>query len=220
MTKTIAIVDEDKLSGGPSTFLLVASAGHHVYTFANGKAFLAAELPQPADCVLLDIRLPGADGLDVLRALARREDPPAVVVTSDSGDIPLAVQAMKLGAADFLEKPCRPAVLLDAIAQACARRDQLLLAAKAQRQAAARLALLSDRMRQVLRGMGLGRANKAIAHELGLSVRTVEAYRAQLFARLGVRTTAEAVSIAFAAGVSAFNPDSPTASEAGRCRWP
>lgn len=220
MTRTIAIVDQDKLSGGPSTFLLVASAGYHVHCFASGKSFLGAELPQPADCVLLDMRLPGADGLEVLRALARRRDPPAVVAISDSGDVPLAVRAMKLGATDFLEKPCRAAVLLDAIDRACARRDRLLLAAQAQRQAAARLAPLSGRMRQVLRSVALGRANKVIAYELGLSVRTVEAYRAQMFAKLGVRTTAEAIRIAFAADVEFFNPDRQATPEASRWRRP
>jgi len=220
MTRTIAIVDQDRQSGGPSIFLLVASAGYHVHSFADGKAFLAAELPQPADCVLLDMPLPGADGLDLLRALARRQDPPAIVVTSDSGDVALAVEAMKLGATDFLEKPCRPAVLLGAIDQACARREQLLLAAGAQRQAAARLAALSTRMRQVLRSVALGRANKVIAYELGLSVRTVEAYRAQMFAKLGVRTTAEAIRIAFAAGVEFFNPDCQVTPDASGWRLP
>lgn len=207
MTRTIAIVDDDRGLGGPSAFLVAASAGYLVYNFADAEAFLSAELPQPVDCVLLNIRRPGGAGLALMRALAKRPDPPSVVVTSGTGDVALAVEAMKLGAVDFLEKPCPPARLLAAIEQACMRRDQSLSVTEAKRTAIARVTSLPLRLRQVLRSIAMGRPNKLIAYELALSIRTVEAYRAELYARLGVRTTAEATRIALAADIDRFGTD-------------
>jgi two-component system response regulator FixJ len=208
MSKTIAIVDEGNRSERLSTTALVESAGYRVQSFVSGDAFLAARLPNAPDCVVLDIRMTGASSLDLLRVLARRDDAPSVLVTTGNGDVPFAVEAMKLGAVDFLEKPCRPARLLKAIGLACALREQMRVSADAQRQAQARLEPLSGRLRQVLRGLIMGRPNKIMAYELGLSIRTVEAYRAQLLAKLGVRSTAEAIRIALAAGVDPYDAGS------------
>lgn len=217
MTRTIAIVAEHGTTD-LSLFRLVASAGYLVFNFADSQNFLAAELPRPADCVLLDIRSPGAKRLDLLRALAIFRDPPSVLVIAEDGDVALAVEAMKLGAADVLERPCPPEKLLEAIEHACALRERSLHAAEARRSAAARVTSLPLRLRQVLRGIVMGRANKAIAHELALSIRTVEAYRAQLFVRLGVRSTAEAVGIALAAGLDRLGADGRLQAEP--CRRP
>lgn len=207
MTRTIAIVGEDRGSGGPSAFLLAASAGYLVYNFTDAEAFLDAELAQRADCVLLNLRRPGAEGLALMRTLAKRPDPPSVLVMSEGANVQLAVEAMKLGAVDFLEKPYRPPELLAAIELACLQCEQSLREAEAKRRAVARVTNLPLRLRQVLRSLAMGRANKLIAYELGLSIRTVEAYRADLFARLGVRTTAEAIRIALAADTDRLGAD-------------
>jgi two-component system response regulator FixJ len=219
MTKAIAIVDDDD-GERRSTASLLESAGYCVQAFASAAAFLAARLPKSPDCVVVDMRMPGASGLELLRAVMRRDDRPCVLVTSGDVDVSLAVEAMKLGAADFLERPYPPTALLEAIDRACALRDQKRLSAAVERQAAARLALLSERQRQILRGVVGGQPNKIIAYELGLSIRTVESYRAKLIAKLEVRSTAEAIRIAMAAGLdgdgAGFRPLAQLACPASR----
>ena len=190
----IAVIDDDGAARDSLAFFL-QSEGYRTLGFAGGEAFLEARLPELVGCVLLDMRMPGLSGLDVLHALAGRDDGPAVLVLTGHGDVAMAVQAMKLGALDFIEKPYRPAGLVRAIERAAALQARRM----ARRAAAARVEGLSRRQREVLAGIAAGRPNKIIAFELGLSVRTVEAYRAQLFERLGVRNTAEAVRLALAA---------------------
>lgn len=194
----IAVVDDDDGARLSAQWLLEGE-GHRVLPFADGEGFLASPLLGRVGCVLLDMRMPGLGGLDVLRALAGREDGPSALVMTGHGDVAMAVEAMKLGALDFIEKPYQPAGLLQAIARASACQARR----GARRAAAARVEGLSPRQRAVLSGIAAGRPNKIIAYQLGLSVRTVEAYRAQLFERLGVRSTAEAVRVALAAGRAA-----------------
>jgi two-component system, LuxR family, response regulator FixJ len=201
-SRTIAIVDDDD-AVRLSTTLMLELAAHRVQAFASGDDFLVALLPDDLDCILLDMRMPGRSGLEVLKVLAGRDAAPAVLVFTGHGNIPLAVEAMKLGAVDFLEKPYAPEALVGAIDRACALRAEPRALEAARREAATRLEVLSPRQRQVLRGIVAGRPNKIIAYELGLSIRTVEAYRAQLFERLAVRGTAEAVRIALAGGLGA-----------------
>lgn len=205
--RTVAIVDDDVVVRN-SVAHLVEGAGHRVLSFATGDAFLAARLPRDLDCVLLDMNMPGLSGLEVLTALAERDGAPAVVVLTGHGNIALAVEAIKRGAVDFLRKPYAPAALLAALDAACALRDEPRASEAARREAAALLDSLSPRQRQVLSGIVGGRPNKIIAHELGLSVRTVEAYRAQLLDKLGARGTAEAVRIGLAGGLGAAEPES------------
>ncbi|HYI47786.1 MAG TPA: response regulator [Allosphingosinicella sp.] len=202
ISRTVAIVDDDD-AVRHSASLLIERAGHRVLTFASGDAFLAARLPDHLDCVILDMQMPGRSGLDVLSVLAGRDNAPSVLVLTGHGDITLAVEAMRLGAADFLEKPCVPAALLAAIDSASELRAHSWISDEANRETAARLGSLSERQRQVLRGILKGQPNKVIAWELGLSVRTVESYRAQLLIKLGARSTADAVRIALAGGLDA-----------------
>jgi len=196
----IAIVDDDD-AVRQSTAGLLRRAGHRVESFTGGAEFLASDLPDDLGCVLLDMRMPGLDGLDVMRALRQRGLKAPILVLTGHGDVPLAVEAMKLGAVDFLEKPYPPADLIDAIRSACEAPPPALGVQPIDRQAQARVAKLSDRQRDILVGILKGSPNKIIAWELGLSVRTVEAYRAQMLTKLGVRGTAEAVKIAIAAGL-------------------
>jgi two-component system response regulator FixJ len=197
----IAIVDDDE-SVRHSTAGLLMRAGNRVESFTGGSEFLASDLPKDLDCLLLDMHMPGLDGLAVMRALRERDLSLPILVLTGHGDVPMAVEAMRLGAVDFLEKPYPPAALLEAIARACAAPPAGAGAQPVNKQAQAKVAALSDRQREVLRGILKGQPNKIIAWELGLSIRTVETYRAQMLEKLGVRGTAEAVRLAIAAGLT------------------
>lgn len=201
----IAIVDDDE-AVRHSTAGLLKRAGHRVESFIAGSEFLASVLPNDFDCLLLDMRMPGLDGLGVMRALRERGLSLPILVLTGHGDVPMAVEAMRLGAIDFLEKPYPPTALLEAIARACTAAPPLPAGQVVNKQAQAKVAALSDRQRDVLRGILRGQPNKIIAWELGLSIRTVETYRAQMLEKLGVRGTAEAVRLALAAGLSDCAP--------------
>jgi two-component system response regulator FixJ len=196
MRKTIFVVHGDEQSA-----TRLESAGYRVRTFASAGDFFAAQPSEAPDCLVLDIGMTGASGLYLLRIVAKRDKAPPVIVVSSNDNVSVAVEAMKLGAVDFLERPLQPERLPEAVASACAVGQQKRDLETADRRAAARLECLSGRLRQVLHGMVMGRPNKVTAYELGLSVRTVEAYRAQLLAKLGVRSTAEAIRIALAGGI-------------------
>jgi len=197
--RVVAIVDDDE-GVRRSTAALLERAGYRVRAFESGDAYLAAQFPGDSDCLLLDLRMPGTGGLEILRMVGAWETMPAVLVMTGHGDVREAVAAMKLGAVDFLEKPCPAEILLDVIDKALESRT----AAKGgavDAHAAAKVGRLSHRQKQVLRGMLKGQPNKVIAYGLGLSIRTVEAYRAQLLEKLAVRSTAEAIRLAIGAGM-------------------
>ena len=196
----VAVIDDDERVR-QSTIWLLEGAGYQVLSYVSGDAFLAAEMPDRLDVALLDMHMPGRNGLDVLRVLAAREDAPSVLVLTGHGDIAMAVEAMKLKAADFLQKPYPPLALLEALEDALAEREQIRAVRTPNGRARALVNALPPRQRQVLTGIVRGLANKTIAWQLGLSVRTVEDYRAQLIERLGVRCTAEAIRIGLDAGI-------------------
>lgn len=194
----VAVVDDDD-AVRQSTAGLLKRAGYRVESYTGGGEFLASDLPKDLSCILLDIRMPGIDGIAVMRALRERKFDVPILVLTGHGDIPLAVEAMRLGAIDFLEKPYPPAGLLDAIRHACSAPSPMGGPVPVNKQAVAKVGALSERQRAVLLGILKGQPNKIIAWELGLSIRTVEAYRAQLLQKLGVRSTAGAVRMALAA---------------------
>ena len=195
----VAVV-EDEPALNRTMAALIELAGHRVRSFATGEAlFEDSGFIAECDCVLLDIQLPGMSGLDVLRLLQDRDDAPAVLVLTGAGDVPIAVEAMRLGAIDFIEKPYLPTALLDAVGKATRETERRRETRRSEREAAARLRQLSHRQRQVLAGIVDGNSNKIIADNLNLSVRTVEAYRAQVLVKLGARSTTEAVRVALAA---------------------
>jgi two-component system response regulator FixJ len=196
----IALVDDDEWVRF-STARLLRAEGYQVDCYESGDAFLQSGDAASVDVVLLDMQMPGSNGIDTLRALGKGSDRPCILMLSGHGDVGLAVQAMKLGALDFLEKPASPQTLVAALDQALSHHARRGAQAAAREAACRRLEPLSERQRQVLARMVDGRPNKLIAFELGLSIRTVEAYRAQLLDKLGVRSTAEAVRIAIDAGM-------------------
>jgi len=196
----IHIVDDDAQVRAATSFLL-AGQGYATQVYADGEEFLAqARLGR--GCILLDLRLGGTSGLDLLEELPRRGVTLPVIMISGHGDLRLAVQAMKLGAVDFLQKPYQEGELIAAIERAleAARKRQGRSEAKAA--AAARLERLSPRERQILQGLLAGMANKAIARQLDLSPRTVEMHRANMMADLGIASLPEAIRLAIDAELS------------------
>lgn len=197
--RVVVVVDDDP-AVRDSTAMMLEHAGHRTYSFESGDALIEQGVPDDADIILLDIMMPGRNGLDTLKALGDDNDLPPVIVLTGHGDIPLAVEAMKLGAVEFLEKPYPMRSLLELVGSM--EKGPRGKSADPQRQDAIdRIERLTGRQREVLRGIALGEPSKITAHRLGLSVRTVETYRGHLFERLGVRGMAEAVRIAVLSGL-------------------
>jgi two-component system response regulator FixJ len=201
-TPAVHVIDDDEdVCWAIETLLL--SAGLPVRIWPSGLAFLAG-LPtlDPAGigCVLTDVRMPGMDGVELLRRLRETGFAPPVLVMTSHGDIALAVRAMKTGAFEFIEKPFDDEALLTVVRAALAvgGEDQPVAPEAARPEiagAAARIATLSPRERQVLDLAMEGKSSKTIAHELGLSPRTVEVHRLRVMTRLGVGSLAEAVRL-------------------------
>lgn len=193
------IDDEDSIRRGLG--FMLKTSGFAVRSWTSGVEFLKHVRDLDTGCILLDIRMPEMDGLEVQRLLNERGVTMPVVLITGHGDVGLAVKAMRAGAVDFVEKPLDNDVLLDAIGRAFerleARRDVLARAAEAE----VVLGALSDREREVLDGLAKGHPNKTVAYDLGISPRTVEVHRANIMAKLGARSLAEALRIAFAAGL-------------------
>jgi two-component system, LuxR family, response regulator FixJ len=174
---------------------LLQSAGFGTAGYRSGSAFLeAARAGLSAGCLLLDIRMPDMDGLEVQSRLNELKSSLPVIVMTGHGDVQTAVRAMKAGAADFIEKPVVADVLLRAIEEAQSGSRRMARQRDAAR-AAERIDTLSPRERQVLEGLTAGHSNKIIAYDLNLSVRTVEVHRARMLERLGTHSLAEAVRL-------------------------
>lgn len=186
----IHVVDDDE-SLRVSVGELLEAAGFEMRGYASTGEFLLDPLPDRAGCVLLDVRLPGPSGLDLQAALQRRGIALPVIFLTGHADVATSVRAMKAGAVDFLEKPFTRDLLLDALGRALARDAAQRTARDDERRRSARLAALTSREREVFDRVVAGKLNKQIADELGIGLRTVKAYRAQLMEKLGVSTAAE-----------------------------
>ena len=199
--RRIYIVDDDYAVRTSLEYLLSLVADSRITCFESGDAFLEAAPRLEPGCMLLDLHMPGTPGLGVLAAIGDIPDRVVPIVLTGEGDVSVAVQAMKLGAADFIEKPCDHLKLIAALDAAFSHQAATRAAAQRKEQAIAMLELLSPRERDVLKGLIEGQSNKVIAHDLDISPRTVEIYRAKLMEKLGVRSLSEALRIAFAAGL-------------------
>jgi two-component system response regulator FixJ len=192
--RTVYVVDDDA-GVRRSIERLLGVAGFKAVSYETPMEFLAAAPGLSSGCVLLDIRMPGMDGLTLQARLAELDNHLPVVVMTGQGDVQIAVRAMKAGAVDFIEKPYDDEVLVKAIEQALSLSRQSDRNREAA-EAAQRVDALSPRERQVLEALAAGRRNKVIAYDLGISVRTVEVHRARMMERLGVRQLAEAIRLA------------------------
>ncbi|MBZ6383025.1 response regulator transcription factor [Sphingomonas sanguinis] len=197
--RIIHLVDDEESIRKAASFAL-KTAGYDVIAYTSGVEFLRTAKSAEVGCVILDVRMPEMDGLQVQTTMAARGINMPVIVLTGHGDVSVAVQAMKGGAIDFLEKPFEKAALLEAVRRAFARLDDVDLRALQSSEAEVRVAALTPREQEVLEGLASGLPNKTIAYDLGCSSRTVEVHRASLMAKLEVRNLSEALRIAFAAG--------------------
>ena len=199
-TDIVHVVDDDEAMRDSMAFLLRAE-NFQVQTYADAADFLTA-LPQiKVGCVVTDVRMPGMSGIELLQRLRELKVSLPVIVVSGHGDVPLAVEAMKTGALDFIEKPFDDDVFLRAVRTALGAQ-----AVDSQRQAQkatinSRLESLSNREREVLEGLVAGHPNKTIAYDLGISPRTVEIYRANVMEKMQAKSLSELVRMALVGGL-------------------
>jgi RNA polymerase sigma factor (sigma-70 family) len=194
---TVFVVDDDQAMRN-SLKWLIESVGVSVESFASADDFLAHFQPGRAGCLVLDVRMPGMSGLELLEHLARSNmHIPAVIITGH-GDVPMAVRAMKSGAVDFIEKPFNDEVLLDAIRRAIAFEEQQRSQFSEHREIRERLAHLTPREHEVMDMVCEGRSNKEIANALGVSAKTIEAHRARVMEKMQAGSLAELVRMSLA----------------------
>jgi two-component system response regulator FixJ len=196
----VYIVDDEEAVRDSLSFLL-ESKGYVVKSFGSALDFLAAAPALPIGCLIVDIRMPEMDGLELqerLKALALGF--PMIVITGHA-DVPLAVRTMKAGVVDFIEKPFASETILDSLGGALSRLASRNKRDPAAAAAAEKLALLSPREREVLAGLLAGLPNKSIAYDLEISPRTVEIYRARVMGKMGARSLSELIRLALAAGM-------------------
>lgn len=197
--RSVYVVDND-LETRRSLTINLASIGAEAWPFGSGGEFLEIFGHLMPGCILLD--LDAEDGLEILAALVGRETGWPILAMSAEPRVEVAVEAMKLGALDFLQKPVDSAKLAAALIPAWARLEASLEQSEARRVAQDRLARLTARELDISLALFGGRSNKTVAHELGISVRTVEMHRAHIMAKLGVKSIAEAAVMATHAGLA------------------
>ena len=199
---TVFVVDDDA-AVRDSLRLLLKSVGLPVEVFESGQDFLDADRDDRPGCLVLDIRMPGMSGLELQDRLIERKSPLPIVFITGHGDVPMAVTTMKKGAMDFIEKPFKEDELLGLVEKML---DQARSAFTQHQEQASRDALLSrltTREAQVLERIVAGRLNKQIADDLGISIKTVEAHRANIMEKLNANTVADLLKIALGAQAKA-----------------
>jgi two-component system, LuxR family, response regulator FixJ len=200
------VIDDDEAVRESIDFLL-RSARLTVKTYESASAFLAVAPTINSGCVITDVRMPGISGIDLLRRLKEMQIRLPVIVITGHGDVPLAVEAMKFGAVDFLEKPFEDEVLLASVRAALNRSEASAQLETERAEIRARIALLTNREREVLDGLVAGHPNKIIAFDLSISPRTVEIYRANVMTKMKAGSLSELVRMALVAGVMKSQTD-------------
>lgn len=200
MPLLVHVVDDDD-DVRDSLFVLLRGAGFSVRAHNCARAFFADYVSEETGCVLVDMRMPDATGTDVQERITRMIDAPPIIIITGHGSVRMAVDAMKRGAIEFLEKPVEPAALLDLVGRAVRRREYELSEHRKIEDAQARLGVLTPREKDVLRHLLNGRPNKLIARELGLSPRTVEIHRARVMEKTGAGSLPRLVRMALEAGL-------------------
>jgi FixJ family two-component response regulator len=197
IASTVYIVDDDEAVRDSLRWLLEANS-YRVRAYSSAEAFLAEYDEQQAGVLIVDVRMPGMSGLELQEQLIARKSPMPIVFITGHGDIPMAISTMKKGAVDFLEKPFDETALREIVSRMFEQANQRLSQAKAVRQHEAMLARLTTREQQVLERIVAGRLNKQIADDLGISIKTVEAHRANIMEKLQVTTVADLMKVALA----------------------
>jgi two-component system, LuxR family, response regulator FixJ len=201
------VIDDDEAVRESIEFLL-RSAGLEVKTYDSAAAFLEVAPTVGSGCIITDVRMPGLSGIDLLRRLADMQIRLPVIVITGHGDVPLAVEAMKSGAVDFLEKPFDDEVLLASVRSALDRSEASAALATERAELHARIATLTPRERDVLDGLVAGHPNKIIAFDLAISPRTVEIYRANVMTKMKAGSLSELVRMVLIAGAMNSATDS------------
>jgi two-component system, LuxR family, response regulator FixJ len=195
----VYVIDDDEAMRDSLDFLLGA-ADFHVTLFESAQHFLDALPDASFGCVVTDVRMPGIDGIEMLKRLKANRSTFPVVIMTGHGDVPLAVEAMKLGAVDFLEKPFEDDRLIGIIDIALKQAESGAQTEAVTVEIAARIASLSPRERQVMEGLIAGLSNKLIAREYDISPRTIEVYRANVMTKMQAGSLSELVRLAMRAG--------------------
>jgi two-component system, LuxR family, response regulator FixJ len=196
----VYVIDDDEAMRDSLSFLL-ESAGFDVKLFESALKFLDA-LPELAfGCVVSDVRMPGLDGIELLKRMKARPGAFPIIIMTGHGDIPLAVEAMKLGAIDFLEKPFEDDRLITMIELAIRQAEPAAKSEALTQDIVARIATLSPRERQVMDGLIAGLSNKLIARDYDISPRTIEVYRANVMTKMQANSLSELVRLALRAGI-------------------
>ena len=196
----VYVIDDDEAMRDSLNFLL-DSANFNVRLFESALKFLDALPGLEFGCVVSDVRMPGLDGIELLKRMKAGHSSFPIVIMTGHGDVPLAVEAMKLGAVDFLEKPFEDDRLVGMIEAAIRQADSSLKSGAVTQDIAARVASLSPRERQVMNGLIAGLSNKLIARDYDISPRTIEVYRANVMTKMQANSLSELVRLAMRAGL-------------------
>ena len=196
----IYVIDDDEAMRDSLSFLL-DSSGFTVRLFETAQSFLDALPGLSFGCVVSDVRMPGIDGIELLKRLKAQNSAFPILIMTGHGDVPLAVEAMKLGAVDFLEKPFEDDRLIAMIGVAIRQAEPAAKNEEVVQDITARIASLSPRERQVMEGLIAGLSNKLIAREYDISPRTIEVYRANVMTKMQANSLSELVRLAMRAGM-------------------
>ncbi|MBW7972578.1 response regulator FixJ [Bradyrhizobium sp. BR 10289] len=196
----VYVIDDDGAMRDSLNFLL-DSSGFGVTLFDDAQAFLDALPGLSFGCVVSDVRMPGIDGIELLKRMKAQQSSFPILIMTGHGDVPLAVEAMKLGAVDFLEKPFEDDRLTSMIETAIRQAEPAAKSEAISQDVAARVASLSPRERQVMEGLIAGLSNKLIAREYDISPRTIEVYRANVMTKMQANSLSELVRLAMRAGM-------------------
>lgn len=198
---SVFVVDDDAPLRKSLDFLL-RMAGFQVATFPSAGAFLDKPEHEGPACLITDVRMPEMSGIELMQVLRTQKQPLPVIVMTGHADVPLAVEAMKAGALDFLEKPFDDERLIGAIRTALQQGNERSRRNQQREEVLARRAMLSERERQVLEELVKGNPNKVIAYELGISARTVEIHRAHVMSKMQARSLSDLVRMALTIGIT------------------